>query len=476
MIKLFLKHHYTSIFIKHFNKFKHITILRKLGYGAYNKENDYIHNLLTKHPNYNKTIIDIEKLVGKCSGNNFIENLEDTNILPCKQNFKTRPSNVFLNLIKFLEDCEKLDLDIAFNNIKSIINKLNQLSDNELIEVLLIIVGTQSLHLESHFSKNFSIFRNLARECTKRVKRWNTDQLLLVSDICFSLGGPFYTIILPYALKTINAKPKHLSPYNLVQIFFYVGTLRNYNFANQKDEIEKRILETYEYLDIEELSIIALGFFKSQNKIENTNLLSKIIESTIIYKKNISDFALIALLKSLQYSFDEKNLFHPKLCSLFLKEIKSEIKMKSPYILIRLATLGNNLNFYEDELLQEIIKILLPHFADLRLKELDRICFTIMNSRIKLKNIQLFIQSIEKELQNPQREEEIEKYFYSFVACIYYMACMGYYLLLISKALNPPIFLQGKSINILNLLVNTNFRMQLKRVTFRLYKLFLANL
>lgn len=78
---------------------------------------------------------------------------------------------------------------------------------------------------------------------------------------------------------------------------FYANTSRKFLPTLPMYDIETEICQCYNDLNIKELGIVSLGFFKTQTPIRNQALVSNLYKSVIKEIKNIKSLELAAFLK-----------------------------------------------------------------------------------------------------------------------------------------------------------------------------------
>lgn len=189
--------------------------------------------------------------------------------------------------------------DHDFNKIKyeRILNALKEnidnLKDNLLEEVLINLLPFRK-HLQN--TKEFKVLmKSLDKYCEKQYIQWPIDKMFLIADSFYCLG--FYTNsdYIWKLLRKMNSKLNKLTPKNLIQLMFLVNIKRK--SALNMYEVEVILEQHLNDLSINELGIIAMGFFKSKTKIRNSALLKVIINRLICEINEVDNVSLAALLK-----------------------------------------------------------------------------------------------------------------------------------------------------------------------------------
>lgn len=366
-------------------------------------ENEHAHKVLLNHPAYIGTTCDYRKLKIYQDGWSYDNNRHCQEVI-------SKLIGTDISLIPSFSYTKQLYL-------------LNDVSDDDLITIflnLLVISRTDNINSYSN------LYQILCKECIKRSKYYNFNQILLLSDIWYNINtiAPISHKYYHYAVQKLFSSLNILNTSQCVQSFFYLNLCRNFKFGVRQTNVEEKIRTIMDEINIEELGIISMGLFKTRNFIYNIDTLQQFTQKLIENKNIVSSVSLCSLLKILRKSFSGSLDDHIKLCSEVLFELHSEVERMSNFVLMQLATLGSNINLYDTTLLNSIINKFTNVIHSTRIKEIERHSLSLMNS--KLRN-QKLITAMQDELVRPHRQTEIEVYHDSFLSCVYYLTSMNHY-------------------------------------------------
>lgn len=178
--------------------------------------------------------------------------------------------------------------------VKSLQRKCPKFSDCELRKIL------KCLRLWNKYVISTSVWGCIDAECTKRMSDWSPDNILLTCDLFYKLKFEHPAGFIWNSVKHLSNNPDKLSTPNLVQFAYFINICRRPSLKLYRTEycLDKHINE----LSIEEVGIVAMGFFKSQNKIQNVSLINQIIRKTIRSVNDASDVSLASIVKILRYA------------------------------------------------------------------------------------------------------------------------------------------------------------------------------
>lgn len=258
-----------------------------------NREDTFAHGVFEQKKAYAKTILNNLPFYedGEITSEEINDYLTKTwSLLPIPEIVEA-----FKRISYFASKNEECIADPKYTRIvKYLVANTRQLTDLEIAGILKGLALWPLLHTRK--DDNFkTLFATLDKECVRRASRWTVDELLLISDHWYKVRMARYSSFCSWVVTKLASKANRLSPTNLVQLMFYANATRNR--STDMYNLEYRLESCIEELDIQELAIISLGFFKTQTPIRSCNLLIKMMERTMAEMETIDSISLAALLK-----------------------------------------------------------------------------------------------------------------------------------------------------------------------------------
>ncbi|XP_064609820.1 FAST kinase domain-containing protein 5, mitochondrial-like isoform X2 [Liolophura sinensis] len=140
------------------------------------------------------------------------------------------------------------------------------------------------------------------KECDRRYDRnnWNLQQLFLAADFHFATRCSAFlrSGSVAHLHDRIQTQLKHLSKTELVLFMYHCGVSRQITKSAVPQILEK-VLDQFEMLNFEELAIICIGLFKTNNIIYMPQFLTKLSQRVHRDMATASHLALSAVFKTL---------------------------------------------------------------------------------------------------------------------------------------------------------------------------------
>ncbi|KAH8418968.1 hypothetical protein KR222_010593, partial [Zaprionus bogoriensis] len=216
------------------------------------------------------------------------------------------------------------------------------------------------------------LWNTLDIECCRRIERWSSTQLLLVSDAWYQLHLARIGEFVWLALRKLGRKVRKLPPEQLVQSMFLCNLLRRPVF--EMFDFEVNLARCVDQMTLQELGVMAMGFFKTQTPIRNPELIEQIYTRLQAELDTVEDITLVALLKVLRYS---SKLGQVDSLNKLLVSLQSQVERVSLLTCLHMALLGCELQTCNDELVERILLRFEHELHAARLKDLERICLVI---------------------------------------------------------------------------------------------------
>lgn len=395
-------------------------------------ENEHAHAVLRSLPAYQSTTVAREE----APGSSFYQQ----HLFPIADNEWTRCSaeEVATRFIITSQECRYRPMDLEDRKhsrlCSALVSSVAQLDDNQLLKVLsaLSLWPPTSATTTPNF---VALWNALDQTCTERINRWDMTRMFLVADHWYALKLSRISMYNVRMTKLLGRKVSSMGPTQLVQYLFYANLSRKLEPFIIKKDIEKRITEVLPQISIEEIGVIAMGFFKTQTFLKNEKLVEAIVKKTQENLECVSDASLCAILKLLRKSIPVTQW---KLLEDLLDTLMPQLPRLNNMVLLQVALLGNDLLVYHPQVIDIIASRFAMDMSSLRLKDIERITFALMLYNCVPPSRPDIFALVAEELRKPERMMEINHYPKCFVSCVVYLVTLGFFPQdLISAALQP---------------------------------------
>ncbi|XP_034481785.1 FAST kinase domain-containing protein 5, mitochondrial [Drosophila innubila] len=349
---------------------------------------------------------------------------------------KAQPSELYADLLQLVQHCAQTATQISDERFTDFVRiyceQMHHLNDEQLVGSLRSL--QQLPTTESTKTANYmELWNTLDIECCRRIDGWSSSQLLLVSDAWYQLGLARIGEFVWLALRKIGRKIRKLPPEQLVQSMFLCNLLRRPVF--EMFDFELNLANCVQQMTLQELGVMAMGFFKTQTQIRNPELLQQIYTRLEAQLDSVEDITLVALLKILRYS---SKLPQVDALQQLLAALHSQVDRVSLLTCLHMALLGCELQTCNDALVERILLRFEHELEAARLKDLERICLVIalfnLNtaSGVEARLCQRLPQMLR------QRIDEILRYPRCYSNCLHFLSMRNVYdVELLSVALDP---------------------------------------
>lgn len=393
-------------------------------------ENEHAHAILRSLPAYSTTTVGRD-----ATDNAFDQRFMGSSSLDWENCSATEVANGFITMSQLCRH-QPMDLeDTQHSNLCGELTKrLSYLSDEQLLMVL------SSLSLwpptSATTTPNFlALWNALDQVCTQRMKKWDMSRMFLVADHWYALKLSRISMYNVQMTKALGRRVASMGPTQLVQYLFYANLSRKLEPFIVMRDLEKRLTEVLQHVSIEELGVIAMGFFKTQTFLRNEKLIDAIISKTQENLEFVSDASLCAILKILRKSVPGTRW---KTLHGLLDSLLPHLPRLNHMCLLQVALLGNNLLVFHEEVINTIACRFSKDVKLLRLKDIERMTFVLMLYNYVPPSCPDIFMKIAEELRQQERISEINLYPKCFVSCVVYLVTMGIFASdLISAALQP---------------------------------------
>lgn len=333
----------------------------------------------------------------------------------------------------------------AFETIQQeLINALPKFTELNLIE-LLKIFSEITIDPNDFMSERIVAFRTaLSNECVSRCKQWDINHLCLMCDIWYGIPMGQHTHFLEVACEIFAQHANTLTSEQLIQVLFYLNWRRRP--VRHMLGFEQQLYRHFQDLNLNELSIFAMGFTKTNTVAKNSNLISNIYEKllqddlrvlpevslTAILKVKFKISSPIVSVQNEKYRYfqmlrlSSQWKIHNKLNDGLQNKLIWHAENQSLLTALHIGLLGTTLHICSPQILEIVVERFTSHIKELRLKDMERIAMALALFDFRPEtgaNIKL-LETIVNEL--PNRFESIRKHPQSYIMCIYYLALIGH--------------------------------------------------
>ncbi|NP_001135929.1 FAST kinase domains 5-like [Nasonia vitripennis] len=328
------------------------------------------------------------------------------------------------------QNSESLKLPKYSGIVEVITNRLSSFSDQEL-QHLLKCLGLWDKRPSDPALRNF--WQALDAECVRRLANWSIDEIFLMNDLWFKSRCPRFSNFITKSLTQVNTYK--MTPTNLVQ-YAYLLKINNkvlLDLSSFEHNVEKCIHQ----LSIEELGVISMAFFKYEAIIKSKYLLITLMQKLQQNLHTVSDISLSAILKILRNSIDLQIV---EQFDILQQALVSRIPQCTLLSLTHIAHMQARTLIYNDELTSLILKRYKQEIKEARLKDIERILFTLYIFNYNPKTTNFYV-AAQNELSRPERADEINQFPKSLIYSVLYMLQVNYYPENLLKFVMEPRFL-----------------------------------
>ncbi|XP_046738551.1 FAST kinase domain-containing protein 5, mitochondrial-like [Diprion similis] len=394
-------------------------------------ESSYAHRILEQRQSYKATVVYPPKV------------LENELISEEEVDKLTRTNWRLENVAKVVESFRKISHYACQKNeniythkyqliLLTLATNCNILSDEQLSHVLrsLMLWFIECINWESNF---LHLYKILDQECRVRAEKWSRSQILLFCDHWYRLRLLQKSDFVKHAMINLGNNVSDLSQSNLVQLLFYVGIARS-RLVNFK-EIQVRLKLLVDDLDVDEIAIIALGFFKTRTPIRDRMLLTTMIRRTTEKVNVIEDISLAAILKISRLSIHHNDLWH--LCQL-LECTVPQIPRLSMTCLSHVVLAAAAKSLFHAELLNAATVRFYREISKVRMKDINSLVFALSSFHYVPNRQPDILNAVIDELNNSKRNFEIKLYPDCLAKCLHSLSLLNKRpKKLIARVLNP---------------------------------------
>lgn len=179
--------------------------------------------------------------------------------------------------------------------VDGLMDNVERLTSEDLYELLSTLIKYPTC--ESYTSHNFhDVWSALDDACYSKISDWSTDELFRFAELWYQLNlGKLsdYTFQMLDRLDR-RAQCLSLSKEQIVHMFFYHNICRRKKISF---ELEYALEHYIDEMTVDELAIVAMGYFKSQSKIKPVKVFEAMCTKIIEEHATIHEISLAAIVK-----------------------------------------------------------------------------------------------------------------------------------------------------------------------------------
>lgn len=303
------------------------------------------------------------------------ESKQTENEFKLEANYSEKSANELVRSFKALsyhclqtESC--ISSEVFDDFIKNLINKVPNFDDDQLMQVLADLERFPQTN--NAYSRNFlELWRALDEMSLERLRHWSNQTILQMCNLWLKLNLSKLSDFNGKALIKVCRRVDRLPTKVLVETMFYLTVCRK---KIPMIDIETKFNQVFGELNVNEIGIISLAFFKTETKIRNFELIDKMYEKVIKEAATISDITLVNILKTLRYSSDPT---HARQLVKMSEALLPRVDSISIIACLHIALLGTNLQYCHQELFEAIVLRFNRDLKKTRLKDIERISFAL---------------------------------------------------------------------------------------------------
>ncbi|XP_075212398.1 FAST kinase domain-containing protein 5, mitochondrial [Lycorma delicatula] len=274
---------------------------------------------------------------------------------------------------------------------------------------------------EENFLK---VWKSLDSVCVMRITNWNYKKLLYMMDLWYSLKLTRLSLFVRKSVLKCIQKARRLQKQGLVQLMFYLNTIRHIPKGESSYELEYFFSKLIRSLTIEEVGIVCAGFFKSQSRISTAELMNDIIEMLIEHCDNVDRVTLASVVKFVRYSQKNQNIGH---IIKLLDKLSTIMDKYGLQVNVHIALITATKHISHPQTFYNLIEQFLSTPKNARLKDIEKIMLIISLFNINTKSADKACQLIISELESKEREWELDKHVKSLIKCLCHLSFKNYY-------------------------------------------------
>ncbi|CAG9865403.1 unnamed protein product [Phyllotreta striolata] len=398
-------------------QFQSVNFCTKLRYAGPRKdvENQYAFSILN-----NEIGSPSEALPKRISTPKDFEELLDRNWK------KSNITDIVETFVKVKDYCITNDVQLSnpvFDKlVDGFVDNCEHITDEQLINLLHTLIG---FPVEFGYSThNFhDLWSCLDDVCCWKIVSWDIQKCFTVGNLWYQLRLGRLCDFLYVVTDRLVKKADDLSKDELINIYFYFNIMRRravdfeYEYA-----LEKLIKE----MSVDEMAVVAMGYFKSRTKIKVDDIQIAMCEALIKNADTVKDISASAILKALRFS-NPFTIF-PKVQEM-TEKLYPQIDRFSHTSCTHLALMSTGIRSCNKKVLQKISEKLVKDIGNkelVRSKDIERLLNTLTMFNYDPSTKPDIFQAALQELKN-NRLDELQMHAKVLISILNYFSLKGIY-------------------------------------------------
>ncbi|XP_066255616.1 FAST kinase domain-containing protein 5, mitochondrial [Euwallacea similis] len=304
--------------------------------------------------------------------------------------------------------------------VDGLMDHCEKLKDQELYDLLKCL--SEYPPPSTFNSHNFhDVWSCLDDLCSWKLPNWDFNTIFAVGDVWFQLRLGKLADFIFESLDRLTRKADQLTKDQLVHLFFYYNICRRKTIAfNVEHALQSKINEMH----VDEMAVVALGYFKTKTKIKLETIFRTMIEEVGNSAKGIHEMSLSAIMKVLRFSGPIRLV--PEVNKMFDK-LYPEMERFSDIACLHVALLGTGIQTFHPNMLRKCCQKLAENLQNLRIKDIERTLNVLTMFTFDPRTTPDVFEVAFEEIHKDNRIGEMIEYPKCLPAALYYFSLKGRY-------------------------------------------------
>uniref|UniRef100_A0A6P7F9H3 FAST kinase domain-containing protein 5, mitochondrial n=1 Tax=Diabrotica virgifera virgifera TaxID=50390 RepID=A0A6P7F9H3_DIAVI len=315
-------------------------------------------------------------------------------------------------------------LDTRFDNlVDGLMDNCEHIKDDQLIGLLYCL--SEYPPVESYKSHNFhDVWSCLDDICCWKIIEWDMEKSFTVANAWYKLRLGKHCDYIYTLINRTAKRADDLTKEQLLSIYFYLNVYRKravdfeYEFA-----LEKLVND----MDIDEMGVVAMGYFKTKTKIKLVNIQEALAKKVIENSSTAHDITLTAILKVLRYSKPFKII---KTIEQMVDKLYPEIDRLSDLCCTHLALMSTGIQTYNKRILQKVSQKFVKNITNtevIRFKDIERVLNVLSMFNYDPKTNPDIFKACYEEIHKTERLAETVRYARCLACALNYLSLRNMY-------------------------------------------------
>lgn len=226
-----------------------------------------------------------------------VNNVDDLQELLAKNWRQSNASEIVEAFERVKNICKAHDItlsDTRFDNlVDGLMDHCEKLTNDELLRLLRIIAKLPEC--ESSTARNYvDVWNCLDDICCWKLGSWDINTKFIFAEAWYGLHLARIADFTFELVDRLKERPRRLSKKFMLYQFFYLNISRRNTIPF---ELEVALADLIDEYTVDELAIIAMGYFKTKTKVKLTKILNAMIQKVTDASDDVNEISLSAILK-----------------------------------------------------------------------------------------------------------------------------------------------------------------------------------